>query len=475
MNVVEGRAGGGGEWSQRALASASPAVYWLDRPGAPGPFPPLRGRHSFDLAVVGGGFSGLWTALQAVEADPGRRVVVLEAERLARGASGRNGGFLDSSLTHGHDNGVAHWPDEIDTLERLAGENLEGFIDTLERHGIDCALEMTGEVDVATEPWQVAGLREYHAELEGLGARVEFWDRDRVRSEIRSPTYQAGVWRRDRVGILDPARLAWDLARAAHRLGVEFHDHSPVTSIGREGGRVTLRTPEGVITADRAVVAVNAFRGPVRTRAHVIPVYDYVLITEPLPAERMESVGWKGRQGVSDVGNQFHYYRLTADDRILWGGYDAIYPFGGRMTPEMEQREATHRLLAEHFFATFPQLEGVRFTHRWGGPIATTSRFTATWGRSRDGRVVWVGGYTGLGVGATRFGAAVALDLVDGRTTERTELEMVRRRPFPIPPEPLRWAVVQMTSRAMKRADANQGRRGPWLKLLDRFGVGFDS
>jgi glycine/D-amino acid oxidase-like deaminating enzyme len=132
-------------------------------------------------------------------------------------------------------------------------------------------------------------------------------------------------------------------------------------------------------------------------------------------------------------------------------------------------------MLAEHFFATFPQLEGLRFTHRWGGPIGTTSRFTATWGTSHGGRLSWVAGYTGLGVGASRFGARVALDLVDGIDTESTSLSMVRRHPFPFPPEPLRWPAVEVTRRAIVRADGREGRRGPWLALLDKFGIGFDS
>ena len=133
------------------------------------------------------------------------------------------------------------------------------------------------------------------------------------------------------------------------------------------------------------------------------------------------------------------------------------------------------RPLAEHFYETFPQLEGVTFTHRWGGPIATTSQFTATWGTSHGGNLSWVGGYTGLGVGATRFGARVALDLVDGRASEFTDLEMVRNQPMAFPPEPFRYAGIQMTRKAIARSDARQGRRGMWLKILDRFGVGFDS
>jgi glycine/D-amino acid oxidase-like deaminating enzyme len=212
-----------------------------------------------------------------------------------------------------------------------------------------------------------------------------------------------------------------------------------------------------------------------RPRRYVIPVYDHVLMTEPLSAEQMASIGWAQREGLEDVSNQFHYYRLTEDDRILYGGYDATYHFNNGLKPDHDQKPATHRMLADDFFRMFPQLEGLRFSHSWGGPIGTTTQFAATWGTSHDGRLVWVAGYTGLGVGASRFGARVALDLVFGRRTERTELEMVRRKPFPFPPEPFRWAGVQLTRKAIQRADDNEGRRGPWLRFLDRFGIGFDS
>jgi glycine/D-amino acid oxidase-like deaminating enzyme len=175
------------------------------------------------------------------------------------------------------------------------------------------------------------------------------------------------------------------------------------------------------------------------------------------------------------MANQFHYYRQTDDGRILWGGYEAVYDFGGRVAPERDQRPETFELLADHFFTTFPQLEGLGFSHRWGGAIDTCSRFSALWGRALGGRAVYVVGFTGLGVGSSRFGARVGLDLLDGADNERTRLEMVRRRPLPFPPEPARWAAIQMTRRALARADERGGRRGPWLRALDRFGLGFDS
>jgi glycine/D-amino acid oxidase-like deaminating enzyme len=174
------------------------------------------------------------------------------------------------------------------------------------------------------------------------------------------------------------------------------------------------------------------------------------------------------------VSNQFHYYRLTADNRILWGGYDAIYHYGGKMSRDLESRPETWATLSQHFFETFPQLEGVRFSHAWGGAIDTCSRFSVFWGRALDGRVAYALGYTGLGTGSSRFGAQVMLDMLDGRETEATQTSFARTKPTPFPPEPFRFLVVQLTRWSLHREDRN-GRRNAWLRLLDRFGLGFDT
>jgi glycine/D-amino acid oxidase-like deaminating enzyme len=200
-----------------------------------------------------------------------------------------------------------------------------------------------------------------------------------------------------------------------------------------------------------------------------------VLATEPLSPAQLESIGWSGRQGIGDSANLFHYYRLTRDNRIVWGGYDAVYHYGSRIRRDLEQRNTTHSLLAEHFFETFPQLSGLRFTHRWGGVIDTCTRFAAFYGTVYDGRVGYALGYTGLGVAATRFAADVVLDLLGGEPTERTRLRMVREKPLPFPPEPFRYAGVQATRWSLARADARGGRRNLWLRALDRAGLGFDS
>jgi glycine/D-amino acid oxidase-like deaminating enzyme len=230
------------------------------------------------------------------------------------------------------------------------------------------------------------------------------------------------------------------------------------------------------VAARRALLATSAYPGlvaPIRRR--VIPVYDYVLVTEPLSAEQLESVGWRGRQGLGDSANQFHYSRLTADDRILWGGYDAIYHYGGAVDERYSEREQSFATLAGHFFAAFPQLEGIRFSHRWGGAIDTCSRFFAFYGTAVSGKVAYAVGHTGLGVAASRFGARVALELLDGRETETTRLQAVRSKPIPFPPEPLRWVGVELTRNRLAAADRNNGRRGLWLRTLDRLGLGFDS
>ena len=456
------------------MRDAAPRAFWLDHPDAPPTRPPLDGSAEADLVVVGGGLTGLWTALQA--AEEGKRVVLLEGERIAFGASGRNGGFCAASLTHGIANGLARWPGEMETLERLARENLDGIRATVTRNAIECGWQDRGVIDVATEPHQLEWLAQQAAQLRRFGWDAELLDAAALRAQVDSPTYLGGVWSRDSAALVDPERLCWGLARAAEEAGAAVHESSPVIALRPEGAGVRADTAGGSVRSRHALLATSAFPPLVRAiRRYVVPVYDYVLVTEPLSEAQHHAIGWRGRQGISDMANRFHYYRQTDDGRIVWGGYDAIYDFGGRVAPERDQRPETFELLAEHFFATFPQLEGLRFTHRWGGAIDTCSRFSALWGRALGGRAAYVVGFTGLGVGASRFGARVALDLLDGRDTERTRLEMVRRRPLPFPPEPARWAGIQLTQRALARADERAGRRGPWLRTLDRLGLGFDS
>lgn len=455
----------------RSLADSRQAVFWLEDAGAEARHPELIAPTTADLTVVGGGYLGLWTAVHAKRRDPGRRVVLLEARTVGWAASGRNGGFCEASLTHGEDNGRNRWPDEHDVLDRLGRENLDAFEADVRDLGLACEWERTGTLSVAVEDHQVEWLRD---EPHVLG-------RDEVRAEIDSPLFLAGVLEPDQSALVHPARLALELARVAVELGVEVHEHSAVTDLRRTSSgaglsKMEVHTDRAVVTSGHVVLATNVFPSLLRrNRLMTVPVYDYVLMTEPLTSDQLASIGWAGRQGLGDLANQFHYSRLTADDRILWGGYDAVYPAGGRVAARHEDRPESHARLASHFLATFPQLEDVRFSHRWAGAIDTCIQFTAFYGLTHGGRVAHAAGFTGLGVGATRFAAEVLLDLLAGTPTERTELRMVRERPLPFPPEPLASIGINLTRWSLDRADHRGGRRNLFLRVLDRAGLGFDS
>ncbi|MBP3037364.1 FAD-dependent oxidoreductase [Arthrobacter sp. zg-ZUI100] len=459
-----------------SLAGAAATPFWLDDPRRPVELPALHGGADADLVVVGGGYTGLWTALMAKERDPDRTVMLLEGRRIGWAASGRNGGFCEASLTHGDANGEKHLPGEAAQLQKLGRENLAEMAQAISRYGIDCGFELTGSLTVATEEYQVTELAEAAAGDPGL----VFLDREAIRREVDSPLYLAGLWDKESTALLNPARLAWGLQRACLAAGVVIHEGTPVRSLHPEPGGVRLATDGGTVTARRVALATNAFPSLLRrTRLHTVPVYDYALMTEPLSAGQLAAVGWNNRQGLSDMNNRFHYYRLVDDapgrTRILFGGYDAVYYFGRSLRPEYDQRRETFERLAAHFRATFPQLDTVAFSHTWGGAVDTCSRFFSFFETAHNKSVAYAAGFTGLGVGATRFAANVLLDLLSGEETERTSLELVRKKPLPFPPEPAAWLGIKATTAAMVRADRTQGRRGPLLKALDTIGMGFDS
>jgi glycine/D-amino acid oxidase-like deaminating enzyme len=457
------------------FADAAAVPLWLDRPDRPVVQEPLVGSSAADLVVVGGGYTGLWTALLAKEDDPGRDVLLLEAGSVGSAASGRNGGFCAASLTHGLANGAARFAGELPLLVELGRRNLDGIEETLTRYGIDAEFERTGELSVAVAPWQVEPMRAAPEQAARFGVDLQWWDAEQVQDEVHSPTYLGGLADRD-CALVHPAKLAWGLRAACLRLGVRVHEHSAVIGLSRAGSAVEVRSAAGRVRAARVALATNAFPSLLRrVRPYLVPVYDYALATEPLSAGQLESIGWGRRFGIADSANQFHYYRLTSDNRIVWGGYDAVYHFGNRISPELDRRPQTFALLAGHFFETFPQLAGLRFSHAWGGVVDTCTRFCQFWGTGLSGRVGYVAGYTGLGVGASRFGARVLLDLLAGRRNELTCLRLVRTKPVPFPPEPLRWAGIELTRRSLDHADRSGGTRNLWLRSLDRAGLGFDS
>ncbi|KWX67169.1 FAD-binding oxidoreductase [Mycobacterium sp. NAZ190054] len=456
------------------LRDAEPRPVWWDGVQTGPRTEPLRGRRKADLVIVGGGYTGLWAAIEALTENPGREVVLLEQSWVGAAASGRNGGFVSESLTHGVAHGEARWPDELDELQRLGRQNVAQIAEFLRRNNIDADLRMVGKTTLARAPHEAEALRNSIPSHTRHGGHVEFLDRDQVRADIHSSAFLAGL-RIHGGGLVDPMALVLGLRRVAEDLGANIFEGSAATGITRTGGHLTVRSTHGEVDTSHIVLASNAYKPLLRRlSAWILPVYDYVLATAPLTADQLASIGWTQNQGLTDAGNRFHYFRRTRDDRIVWGGYDAIYHYGNAVAPQLELRDRSHRLLARHFRETFPQLADVPFTHRWGGVIDTTSRFTPVFGTAFGGRLAYAVGFTGLGVASTRFGARVALDLLAGRQTERTRLKAVTGTAVPFPPEPLRWPAVELTRAALAREDET-GRRGVLLRALDRFGVGFNS
>lgn len=446
-------------------------VFWHEAIAGRVPGPAVEGSVRADVAIVGGGFTGLWTAYLLTEAAPGIEVVVLEAADVAFGASGRNGGFamtlLDFSLHHLVRN---HGDEPARAAHQAVARSVREIDATVAREGIDCDLEANGLLVVATNPAQVDRIEQDLAAADRLGLDgFRRLDRAHVREQLDSPLYLAGMLEDD-CAIVNPAKLAVGLARVLEQRGVTLFETSPVTGVHGEPGRVVLTTPTGQVMADQVVLSTNAWmsRLPGFER-RALPLYTYVVLTEPLSDTQWDAIGWSARQGVEDKRNYVHYYRPTADGRVLWGGTDAVHHLGGRVAPQLDRHEGIRRRLEREFLATFPQLGRVRFTHHWGGPISVTPRFVPSFGTLPGGRIHFGFGYAGHGVAPAHTGGRILRDFVLERSTEDTNLCFVDRPSPRYPPEPFAWAGGELTRRLLQRQDRqmDQGRSAgdtdPWL------------
>jgi len=450
--------------------------YWLAR-RPPGEARRLEGRAEADIAVVGAGLTGLWTALFLKELDPRAEVVVLERERTAYGASGRNAGMLSETVDHSHGLAIQHFGEtEARRLAALGERNVEEMVAWLRSRAIDCDYEPTGRLVAALTERQVEEGREAVATAEHLGLGGHEWlDRDRFRARLRSPLYLGGVKVRGG-GILDPVKLVDGLRREAERLGVRVYERSGVERMRPAGAGMNLETPSGGIRVRRVVLATSAYTHRLLPSVlhRFIPLYDYILVSDPLTVDQREALGWRGREGVTDGRSFFNYYRLTREDRILWGTSEAAYFSGNRVDPACDHSPVHYDALRASFRRHFPALGSLEFPYAWGGPICSTTRLTPFFGRANGGRLYYGLGYTGHGLGTTRIAGRILAHLALEKNDELLDLALVRRPPFPFPPEPLRgWAVAGVT-RALKRVDAGSP-PGPLLRLLDRMGIGFSS
>lgn len=427
------------------MRSIEQASYWLAN-RQPTPAAPLTGNITSDVAIVGAGFTGLWTAHFLKQLEPKTEVVVIEQGVAGYGGSGRNAGIVSTCLDHSHELAAVHFGRE--DADRLATIGLQN-IDELAAFATDCDFERTGHLHVALNP------------TPGLTMSAE-----EVRRELNSPLYCGGTFEPG-AAIINPVKLVDKLKR-----GVKLYDRTPVIAV--TGG--VIHTANGQVAARKVVLATNAFSHRLfpRLLRHFIPLYDYILVSEPLTTAQHAAIGWRNRQGVTDGRTFFNYYRLTADNRVLWGTSEAMYYPGNRVDETCEHSERHYQTLRESFARHFPQIAELKWEYAWGGPIASTTRLTPFFGSLQRGKVVYALGYTGHGIGTTRVAGKILAHMALAKTHDLLSLAMVQRKPLPYPPEPIRaWAVSAVT-RSLRRVDAGE-KPNALLRVLDTLGIGFSS
>ena len=416
--------------------------FWMKtREYAPGDS--LQGDMDVDVAIIGGGFTGLSSAYHLKKAEPTMRIAILESEIIGYGASGRNGGFnmtlfgLTLSITALRF-GKAKAKEAHHYMER-AVDLLQDLVCELD---LDCDYEHPGFLRVATsEKYKKRILHEIEfAHKLGLEG-IEWLEKDRTQEEVKSPMY-LGAWWEPRCGILNPAKLSWSWAETIRPMGIEIYERTPVTEVSRGPQKITLLTPKGKVLADKVVFATNAWSHffP-KLKSKQVPVWTHIVITESLTAEQYQAIGWQNRQGIEDARNLVHYYRLTADNRIVMGGRDVSISKGFDM--DRDHNEMIFEGLRNDVREIFPPLKNIKFSDAWGGPVSVPIDMAPAIGYLGDKRVVYSLGCVGHGVSLTHLNGQTLRDLVLERQTDLTDVFFVNRTTIPWPPEPLRGLTIR--------------------------------
>ena len=440
------------------------------------PEPPLEGAMDADVAVVGGGFTGLWTAWHLLEADPGLTVVVIEAGAVGCGASGRNGGFAMTLLHRSLPDLVAAVGDEqARALHLGAVDSIHAIGRLCEKHGIEADLQPNGLLTVSNSPLQDALVWGEFEAAQRLGLEgIQFVEGVDLRSQVHSETLRCAV-REEACTLLNPARLVRGLKQLVIRAGGRVFEQTPMDRLEDDAAGLRLVTPKGEIRAQRVLLAANAYGTRIPSlRSWVMPFYSYILLSEPLSDEQWSRIGWEGREAMEDRRTFLHYMRPTVDGRLMWAGRDAPYRPRGP-DPKYDRDDRVFGRLQETFAWTFPQLDDVRFEYRWGGPIAVTGRFLPAAGWLDEGRVAYAFGYAGHGVAISHLLSQGVRDLILERDSETTRLALIDRRPVDLGPRLLRDPLVHLNNAmALRRDDRGRGAARPpfLLRLFDRLGSG---
>jgi len=427
--------------------------FWLDTYGPYTPNPPVQGHLRVDVAIIGGGFTGLATAYNLCKDAPGLKIAVLEAEVIGFGASGRNGGFsmtlfgLEPAVTKalfGHQRTVeAH-----QYMERAVD-----YVDALvKEHDMQSDYEFPGFLRAATTPGYVKRIHHDLDILTSMGIKgIEWIDTNTIRAEVDSPRFLGGWWE-PRCGLLNPAKQARELKRIAEKYGAQIYEDTPVINIQR-GKQFTLYTPNGLLTAEKIVFATNAYSHLIPgLRSKQVPAFTHMVITEPLTQTQLKTIGWKNRQGIEDARNLVHYFRLTVDNRLAMGGSDVTISYGHEMERDLNQRVFND--LERDVVWLFPNLKGIRFSHHWGGPVSVPIDLAPAIGYFNDPRAVYSLGCVGHGVSMTHLNGRTLADLVLERKTDLTDVWFINRRLIPWPPEPLRMVTSHVIRGYLRIEDA---------------------
>ena len=454
-----------------ALADTRFTTYWLDSLEPATDEPALDQDLVCDLLVVGGGFCGLWSAIQAKEQKPDRNVVLIEAKSVANGASGRPAAIMSTSVMHGIDNTERIFPQDVAELERLGRDNMDGFREALDRYQIDCDIEWGGEMKVSIGDDGLETIAEDYQLYRKYAHEAVKLDKAGVQAEIKSPIFHGGAWSKKRSGTVHPGKLVRGLKQAAIGLGVQIYENTPHLRNRKLAGGIHVQTPGAEITARKVMLATNAWAaGHRHISRRVAAIRDRIVVTEPLSDAQMDKIGWHNRQGIYDTRTQLNYMRLTADNRILFGGR-LDYFFGNDTDPALDKTPQPFVRLVQSFYRTFPQLaDEIRFAYAWSGPIGLTTRMAVHYQKYHGGDMVFAGGYSGFGVTASRFGARVGLAILDKTDIPETRMQFANTVPDYIPPEPFRWIGAKITMYALDTLDEKGGWRKLWVRLVEKMG-----
>jgi glycine/D-amino acid oxidase-like deaminating enzyme len=444
--------------------------YWFGTVPGLGSNPPLAQAVDADIAVVGAGFTGLWTALWLKTLEPQKSVVVVEQGITGYGASGRNAGIVSPCLDHSHALAIKHFgKTEAMRMARMGFDNAEALAEFAD----GCDFEKTGHLHVALTADQLDAYRDTAnvAQSLGIDGHVVLSAAD-TRAQLNSPLYLGGLCTTGG-GIVNPIKLIAKLAKEVESLGVNIFERTKVTGIAN--GAITA-AGDGRIKAERIVLATDAYTHHLfpHLLMRYIPLYDYILVSEPLSDDQLQAIGWHNRQGITDGRTFFNYYRLTADNRILWGTSEAAYYPPNRVDLDCDHSQPHYDGLRASFKRHFPQLASLDFPFAWGGPIASTTRLTPFFGTLQGGKVLYGLGYTGHGIASTRLAGKILAHMAIAKPSELLQLKMVCHQPMPYPPEPLRSLAVNAVTRSLQRVDAGE-KPALFLRMLDALGIGFSS